>query len=390
MSMSMSITLTITGKTHYDIGFQHGQKLAKQFCRILPLLRRQVNDYFTIPFQKYVERSTEEIEPILITDYPDLYEELQGMLAGASHQKNGPKSLTLSHLIAWNAFLSYACTPEHIWPPKKQKKEQCSAFIATGTSTAMGEIIMAHTTHCERYMGEFTNIIMTIIPPVGKGNTFVMQTAPGLLFSSTDWYISSSGIMGCETTISDTNYPVEFESGKRTPIFCRARMSAQYGTTIDTTIQLLVEKNAGDYACCWLFGDIKTGEIASLEMGKNIIDIQKTNNGCFYGMNAPHSLELRTMETEDKQYGDIKTSSGARNARLNDLLNKKYKGNLTLNVAAEIIHDRYDVFLKKERKSKRNIWKEHVKNGEFYGSTDAKVTNTTLAKDMRFLWELAV
>lgn len=384
-----TITISISGNTHYDIGLQHGTKLAKQFHRILPLLRRQVDDYFSIPFQQYVDHATEELAPIIIYDYPDLYEELKGMIDG-SKRNGGPKSLTVQHLIAWNAFLSYACTPQHVWPPKKSKKEQCSAFIATGSHTATGEMIMAHTTHCEKYMGEFTNVIMTIIPPVGKGVPFIMQTAPGLLFSSTDWYISSSGIMGCETTISDTNYTVEFESGKRTPIFCRARMSAQYGTTIDTAIQWLVEKNAGDYACSWLFGDINTGEIALLEMGKNVIDIQKTMNGCFYGMNAPHSELLRVEETEDKQYGDIKTSSGARNARLNYLLNRKYRGQLTLDIAAEIIHDRYDVYLKKERKSKRNIWKESIKNGGFYGSTDAKVTNTMLAKKMRFLWELAV
>ena len=86
--------------------------------------------------------------------------------------------------------------------------ERCSTFIATGSATSDGRVVMAHNTHTDFASGQLLNIIMKITPE--KGHEFVMQTSPGLIASSSDWFITKAGIVGCESTISSTTYDIVF------------------------------------------------------------------------------------------------------------------------------------------------------------------------------------
>jgi hypothetical protein len=149
------------------------------------------------------------------------------------------------------------------------------------------------------------------------------------------------------------------------------------------------ENNAGDYACSWLFGDIKQNEIMLFELGLKTYNIQKTKNGVFYGMNTPISFKIRNLETTDNTISDISTSSGSRNERLNFLLNTEYYGKINIQNAKKIVGDHYDSFLKKEHIGFRNICRhseiEEEPNRALYGSTDSKITNSKMASDMNFL-----
>jgi len=265
---------------------------------------------------------------------------------------------------------------------------RCSAFIATGDATLNGDIIMAHNTHSDFVTAQFFNINMCIIPE--KGNSFIMQTAVGYIASGTDWFICSSGIIGCETTISDITYIPDFKHGY--PYFCRIRKAMQYGNSIDEYIKIMFLDNAGDYACSWLFGDIHTNEIALLEIGLKKHAIHRTKNGLFYGMNSVLDDAIRETETDDDDLFDEKTSSGSRNYRLHQLLNEEYYGKLTTENAKLIISDHYDSFLNKNIMNSKGICKHseldgvNGKNPNYpFGCVDGKVVNSEMAKQLIYI-----
>jgi hypothetical protein len=213
-----------------------------------------------------------------------------------------------------------------------------------------------------------------------------MQTCAGYIASATDWFICANGLIGCETTISKINYKPKFGY----PYFCRIRQAMQYGRSLDDYVKIMLHKNAGDYACSWLFGNIKTGEIMLFELGLTMHSIERTKNGVFYGMNSAIDYELRSKETNDYSYADITTSSGSRNYRLNDLLNKKYYGKINLSVAKKILSDHYDVLSGKDAMNSRCICKHTEMDDEAkqpnypFGCTDGKVVDSAMAKNMKF------
>jgi len=246
---------------------------------------------------------------------------------------------------------------------------------------------MAHDTHSDFTSGQLFNIILYVFP--NTGNSFVIQTAPGYIASGTDWFLSSIGIVGCETTISNINYKPDFG----VPYFCRIRQAMQYGKTLDEYVDIMSKDNAGDYACSWLFGDIKTNEIMLFELGLKETNIKRTKNGVFYGMNSAIGDKLRNKETNDIDHTNITTSVGSRNIRLDYLLNDKYKGKINIENAKTILSDHYDSYLKLDYPGIRSICKhcelsdEHSPHREphyLFGCTDAKVVNSDMARKMAF------
>ena len=320
--------------------------------------------------------------------YPELYQELKGISKGAYR---AGVHISTDYLIAWNSYMSlYSYFKEGSVEDSSASNnisERCSAFIATGSATENHDIIMGHTTHSDFATAQLCNIIMYIVPT--QGLPFVMQMSAGYIASVTDWFICASGIIGCETTISQINYTPEFGS----PFFCRIRKAMQYGKTLDHYTQIMLEDNAGDYACSWLLGNINTNEIMLFEIGLKTHDIKRTMNGIYYGMNSAIDYRLRTTETSDNDYDDISKSTGARNYRLNYLLNEQYNGKLNIKNAKDILSDHYDVNLSKTDMNTRSICKHSELDGEesnrtpFYpfGCTDAKVVNSKMAKELSFV-----
>jgi len=167
----------------------------------------------------------------------------------------------------------------------------------------------------------------------------------------------------------------------------------QYANSLDEYAEIMLRDNAGDYACSWLFGDTRTGEIMLCEIGLKTQHIEKTKNGVFYGMNSAIDPVLRHTETADNSFYDISKSSGARNARLEYLLQGKYAGKINVANSKRIIADHYDVYLDKERRGIRGICRhteletETSNRPPFYphGAIDGKVITTSMAKRMTFL-----
>jgi len=370
------VNITVFGEP-YERGFASGYLLHKDLTRVIESLHFLVKHELEISMRKFINISNKQIKPVLCRKFPEYYNEIRGISAGAKKQG---VNISIDMLIAWNSYMSLTSYITDLSDLK------CSAFIATGNATEKGDIIMSHNTHTNFVDGQLHNIIMNVIP--SDGHEFVMQTSAGCIASGTDWFICSTGIIGCETTIGDTNYDPKFG----TPYFCRIREAMQYGKTLDDYSRIMTTDNAGDYACSWLFGDINSNEIMLCEIGLKCKNIRRTKNGVFYGMNSAIDEKLRKTETTDMDFNNISTSSGARNYRLNELLNGEYKGKINIENSKKIIADHYDTRLRRTEMNRRSIC-SHCEHDievsrydpfELYGCTDAKVVNSAMAKTLTF------
>jgi hypothetical protein len=363
----------------YERGYAHGRLLNRELDEVFRIFPFVVAEEFDMTYSDYVEVSNRLIYPVVKRDFPEFFQEICGILRGYHSSSPSNKKRTVKELIAWNAFMSLYSVF------KTTGAQRCSTFIATGSATVDGEIVMGHNTHSDYISGALFNIILKITPE--DGGEFRMQTAAGLISSITDWFVCANGIIGCESTISLTSYLPEFGS----PSFCRIRESMQYATDLDDFTKRMLNKNSGDYACSWLLGDTRTGEIMHFELGLHIHAIERTRDGFFYGMNSAVDFELRSLETDDDGNTNLSNSSGARSYRFHHLLSMQ---KIDVRRGKQILADHYDESLNKTQMGTKTICRHTEfdstpgKNGlGFYpfGTHDAKIITSKMAKTQSFL-----
>src|SRR6266576_562321 len=89
--------------------------------------------------------------------------------------------------------------------------------------------------------------------------------------------------------------------------------------------------NNGGYANAWLLGDIKTKEIARLELGLKYVGFEKKSDGFFLGSNVAEDRKILRLETE-RNDTDIRASSVARRVRWKQLM-KEHSGKIDVELA---------------------------------------------------------
>jgi hypothetical protein len=269
-------------------------------------------------------------------------------------------------------------------------KSHCSAFIATGSATADGRIVIGHESFTEFWNGQYMNVIMDITP--AEGHRMVYQTSPGWISSMTDFWVTEGGLVIVETTIVGF---VGYDTTK-TPEYARSRRASQYASSIDEWVDLIDADNNGGYANSWLIGDIETNEIAKYEQGLIYQNFQRKSDGWYFGDNAPDDPRIRNLESSDVGYNDIRQQTGARRTRWPQLLTQ-YEGTIDAQTGQRILGDTYDVYLGRIEPSSRTISAHYdtdpqpfvsdpnaVWNEPFYpaGSVDGKVTTAEAAESM--------
>jgi hypothetical protein len=315
-------------------------------------------------------------------------EEMKGIAAGASLRGT---NITLQDILAWNAYDELV---NSWWPVQKDTvysadREHCSAFIATGSYTSDGKIVVAHNTWDDFFMGQFANLLLDIVPD--KGRHIFMQSYPGFIDSYTDFFVTDAGIVGTETTIGDFNKYSE----NKTPEFARARSAMQYAESLDQWMSIMKRDNSGGYANSWLLGDINTNEIVLFELGLNYSNVTRNKDGYFIGYNEASDPRIRNLEGDSSLHLDIRGPVGARMVRLNQLM-RENKGRIDSNLAKSILADHYDVYLKKLNPGSRTIDGHYELDAREYltvagrppyqpkGALDGKVMDSSLAKNMSF------
>jgi hypothetical protein len=301
-------------------------------------------------------------------------------------------STTLDEMVSLNGFSELF---EYLLPLLKDSigvntpdpvKESCSSFIATGTMTKDGGIVLGHNTH-DNYYSPFCNIIIDILPE--KGHRILMQTIPGFIHSDTDFFITDAGIVGSETTIGDF-FPFDT---KGVPEFSRMRTATQYASSIDEWCEIMKKGNNGGYANAWLIGDVKTNEIARLELGLKYVGFEKKKDGYFIGSNVAEDLRILRFETKMTDNTNIKRSPIARRVRWKQLMNENV-GKIDIEKAKLFEADHYDTYLNTNKADALTLCRHNDldpniegKHQPFepMGALDGKVVDSKMAKQMSFI-----
>jgi hypothetical protein len=179
----------------------------------------------------------------------------------------------------------------------KPPPERCSSFIATGPATADGKIVFGHITMWSLQAAQHFNVWLDIKP--AKGHRVLMQSYPGGIQSTTDYYMNDNGMLVSETTIGQTRF-----NGDGQTEASRIRKALQYGSSIDEVTEILKIANNGLYSNEWLIGDTKTNEIAMFELGTAKSRLWRSSRdewfgntpGFYWGCNNTKDLDVR-LET---------------------------------------------------------------------------------------------
>ena len=433
------LRITIRGAP-YERGVSHG----KQVIAADPAIFTRMFSTFDFLFRQSYGRDIEFFyglcddfyRGIIKRRFPKIFREMEGIAAGAG-------GLDVRQVILINVYMSlpyfYAHILRYIDTPKYRKKyedvirdehairadpaalsaraarldefkDRCSLIMAVGPGwTKDGGIVCGHSSFSNFLDAQFYNVILRIEPEVGDGFAMVMQSMPGGVCSMTDFFVTGAGIVGSETTIRGFN-----AFRLRDPICCRIRECMQYGKTLEEYAERLQKRNSGDYACSWMFGDIRGRggggpRIMRVELGLNYVNIETTKDGVFLGFNSTYDERIRKIEcsgalssvgggelSDADGFHDVTSSIGNRRVQL-DKLAEKYRGRIDAAVVKRILADHYDNHLGKTVANSRTVCKHgYASDGgagsgsasapfKPVGAYDAKVADSASIRQMSFL-----
>ena len=376
----------IEGKP-YERGYQNGRLMADEIAAFQRALE------YTTPIDTGHDWSYFIRAASILWDkkkQSEYIQEMKGIAAGAT---SAGTPLTWREVLAINGnmeLLGY-------WYPGIQSgaytlgvdKEHCSAFIATGSYTKDGTVVMAHNDWDHFDTGQFANVVLDIDP--ARGHHMIMQSFPGCIASMTDYFATDAGIMGTETTIG--NY--DAYDPKKMPEFFRMRRATQYADTLDEWVATMRTGNNGGYANSWLLADTHTSEIMRFEQGLKYDSVERTSDGYFVGFNGATDNKIRDLECGgDPNFFDVRTATGARRVRLTQLM-EQYRGSIDVEVAKTILADHYDVYLEKDDDPCSRTVCGHYDVDPFQywqarrpyvpqGSLDGKVMDSNMAQQLSF------
>ena len=334
----------------HEVGFQHGYLLKDEIDDNLSVYRLEaVNDYHR-DWSFFREAAKNVLWPKI---EPEYRAELQGIADGL---KAKGSTADLWDVVALNAdleltqyYLPMVNEREKKANPAKAKAQgRCSAFIATGSATKDGKIVMAHSNWTSYAEGERWVMVFDIQPE--HGQRMLMDGTPGVITSQDDFGVNTSGLMITETTLP---MAVGFDENG-IPEFVRSRKAMQYATTIDEYAAIMREGNNGGYANSWMVGDRKTGEIAYLELGLHHTPLTKKKDGYFVSANFTVDPLVIRDDTPGFNPNNMSSSMNARRVT-GEAFVKQHGGELDTALAEAYLSDHWDSFEKKEDPDQRSL-----------------------------------
>jgi hypothetical protein len=334
--------------TPHQIGYQNGYLLAPEIEDTLKVVTLETTHSGKKDWQFFRDAAQNMMWPHIEQEYR---EELQGITDGVN--AHGVKMdlwdvVALNGAEEWDYYVKeYDKEHEIKSTAARMVPEHCSAFVATGSYTKDGKVVIAHNNWSEYLDGERWTIIYDIVPTHGK--RMLMDGLPGVIHSADDFVMNSAGIVITETTIG--HFSGYDPSG--IPEFVRARKAAQYSTSIDDFTRIMKQGNNGGYANTWLIADTRKNEIGRLELGLKNVTLERKSDGYFVGSNFPINEKLIREETDFDPH-DMSQSSTARHVRWDQLM-AEYKGKIDVEAAERFMADHYDTFENKVDPDERTL-----------------------------------
>ena len=374
--------------TPSEIGYQNGYLLAPEIVDLEGTIALEATHDTHKDWNFFRDAAKNMMWPHIENEYR---EELQGIADGL--KAHGVK-LDVWDVVAINAAEEWGYYVKEYdkrhgieSPPSVTAPDHCSAFVATGSYTKDGKVVMAHNAWTYYLDGERWTMIYDIVP--AKGHRILMDGLPGVIHSADDFGVNSAGIIITETTIS--GFSGYDENG--IPEFVRARKAMQYSNSIDDVARIMKKGNNGGYANDWLIADTRRNEIASLELGLKNVTLERKKDGYFVGSNFPINPKLASEET-DFNVNDKSLSANARHIRWEELM-AEYKGRIDAAAAEKFMADHYDTYDKKEEAGERSLC-GHVDLSPrgmepwmppygIAGAAQNKVADATMAEHMSFM-----
>lgn len=368
-----------------DRGFQHGYLMAREIDECLRACRVVWRHDTSMDWSWVVEKAKDFLVPKVD---PENLAEIDGMVEGI-HAAG--LATSRAEIIAYNAWFELS----YWWEQEKKRMdagspmpphESCSSFIATGSMTKDGGVVLGHNS-MDVYPSASAYVVMDLVPE--KGHRILMQCWPGWIHSGTDFFITDAGLVGSETTLGGFSGYDE----KGIPEFVRMRRATQDASSIDEWCTIMKKGNNGGYANAWLLGDIRNNEIGRLELGLKYVNQEKKKDGYYLGSNIAEDLKILRFET-DANDGDIRISNVARRVQWKKLM-ARHKGTIDLALAKQFEANHYDPYFEKmlpggrslcaHYELDRDIWGKWP-SGPYYpaGTYDGKVVDSKMARRMSF------
>lgn len=440
------LRITIHG-VPYERGVSHGKQVLaadpERFTHMFTVFDKIFRQSYGRDIEFFYGLCDDFYKPVIKRRFPKIYREMEGIASGGG-------GLRVCQVILINVYMSlpyfYAHMLRYIDTPKyrgkyadvirdehairadpaafsaraarlDEFKDRCSLIMAVGPGwTKDGGIVCGHSSFSNFLDAQFCNVILRIEPEAGDGCVMVMQSMPGGVYSMTDFFVTSAGIVGSETTIRGFN-----AFRLRDPICCRIRECMQYGRTLEEYAERLQKRNSGDYACSWMFGDIRgrggSQRIMRVELGLNYVNVETTRDGVFLGFNSTYDERIRAIEcsgvsdgvgggqlSDGDGFHDVTSSIGNRRVQLEKLAEKyRVGGKLDTAAVKRILADHFDNYLGKTAANSRTICKHGYGSGagveggggassgsasapfKPVGAYDAKVADSALIRRMSFL-----
>jgi Phospholipase B len=376
--------------TPAEVGYQHGYLMADEIQDMQKVFALEMTHDSGKDWNFFRDASQNVLWPHVEQEYR---EEMQGIADGLKAQ--GMK-LDLWDVVAMNASQEWSY---YVGEYDKAHKiaslstvmapEHCSGFVAVGSYTKDGRVVIAHNNWTNYLDGSRWTIAFDVVP--AHGYHFLMDGLPGMISSGDDFGLNSAGMVITETTISgfsgyDTN---------GVPEFVRARKAMQYSASIDDAARIFEEGNNGGYANDWLIADTKKNEIASLELGLKNVTLEQKTDGYFVGSNFPISPKLAAEET-NFLVSDKGNSANARHKRWEQLMAEN-KGKIDVPAAEKFLADHVDSVTGKTEASERTLCGHYELSSRAsaagswqpaYGTAGAaqnKVTDASMTAKMEFV-----
>src|ERR1700739_2114597 len=315
-----------------QIGYQHGYLLAPEIADLQEVFLLELTPDHGKDWNFYRDAAKNMMWPHIEKEYRD---EMQGIADGLNAR--GVKLdvwdiVVMNAAEEWSYYVGQYDKDHKIASPSTvTAPDHCSAFVATGSYTKDGKIVIAHNDWTGYMDGSRWTIAFDIKP--ANGYRFVMDGLPGLIHSGDDFGVNAAGIVITETTITGFS-GYDFDG---IPEFIRARKAMQYSASIDDVAKFFKEGNNGGYANDCLIAATRKNEIASLELGLKNVTLDRKTDGYFVGSNYPINAKLAAEETTFA-VKDLTNSANARHKRWEQLMAEN-KGKIDVKLAEQFLAD---------------------------------------------------